>query len=323
MAAGLGLWLGACSTGDETAQDAAKGTTDSIGHGGRQQTEVSAADDPALTAILDEVQSKFVQESFADAETGVTLEYNLFVPDGYDPGASYPLIAFIHDDSVTGKDVEAALTQGYGGVIWATAEEQAKHASFVLAPEFATSTIEGGIGQSGEAVVEAQVNTFLHLLDKLQTDYSIDPDRLYGTGQSMGCMTMFYLNGHYPDLFAATLYVAGQWDVAQLEALRDEAFFYIVAAGDDQASGGQGDLKASFDSAGVAYSTTELDATWDEAQSDEAVEAVLAEGTGHYFAAFAKGTVLSPGQRTEHVASFNHGYTIPAVRDWLFTQTRL
>ncbi|MDR1443232.1 MAG: hypothetical protein LBJ02_12790 [Bifidobacteriaceae bacterium] len=275
-----------------------------------------------MTAILDEVQSKFVQESFADAQTGVTLEYNLFVPDGYDEGGSYPLIAFVHDDSVTGKDVEAALTQGFGGVVWATAEEQAKHASFVLVPEFSTSTIEGGIGQAGEAVVEAQVDTFLHLLDRLQAYYSIDADRLYGTGQSMGCMAMFYLNGHYPDLFAATLYVAGQWDVSQLEALQDESFFYIVAAGDDQASAGQADLKASFDSANVAYSTAELDATWDEVQADAAVDAVLAEGTGRYLATFAKDTVLSAGQRTEHVASFNHGYTIPAIRDWLFTQTR-
>jgi predicted peptidase len=290
--------------------------------GGGQGTEAATVATPDLTAVLNEVQSKFVQESFTDTQTGVTLEYNLFVPDGYDAGISYPLITFIHDDSVTGKDAIAALTQGYGGVIWATAAEQQKHASFVLVPEFSTSTIEGGIGQSGEAVVEAQVNTYLHLLDKLQADYSIDANRLYGTGQSMGCMTMFYLNGHYPSLFAATLYVAGQWDVTQLAALKNQTFFYLVAAGDDQASQGQANLKAAFDSAGVAYSTTELDATWDVAQLDATVATMLAEGTGHYFATFTKGTVLSAGQRTEHVASFSHGYTIPAIRDWLFEQSK-
>ncbi|MDR1388019.1 MAG: hypothetical protein LBJ44_10665 [Propionibacteriaceae bacterium] len=314
----LGLSLGACWPGGATAGDPTTGSP----VGGGPGTEAAAAPDSELTAILDQVRSQFVQESFTDAQTGVRLEFNLFVPDGYDPDISYPLITFVHDDSVTGKGVEAALTQGYGGVIWATAEEQAKHASFVLVPAFSTSTIEGGIGQSGEAVVETQVDTFSHLLDQLQTDYSIDPNRLYGTGQSMGCMTMFYLNGHYPDLFAATLYVAGQWDVTQLEALRDETFFYIVAAGDDQASQGQANLKAWFDSADVAYSTAELDATWDETHSNEAVAAVLAEGTDHYFVTFAQGTVLSAGQRTEHVASFDHGYQIPAIRDWLFEQTR-
>jgi predicted peptidase len=61
----------------------------------------------------------------------------------------------------------------------------------------------------------------------------------------------------------------------------------------------------------------------DESNLNEAVTAELGEATNHYFATFAEGTVLTDsGQTMEHMASFNHGYTIPAVRDWLFEQSK-
>lgn len=151
-------------------------------------------EDLTLGAVLGEVQSKFENMSYTDESTGVTLKYYLFVPGNYDNNTKYPLVSFIHDDSVTGKGEEDALTQGYGGVIWATALKQMKHASFVLMPYFETSTIAGGAGQSGSEVVEAQVQTYYDLLQEIQKKYSIASNRLYQTGQSMGGMTSFYLN---------------------------------------------------------------------------------------------------------------------------------
>lgn len=287
-------------------------------------TAAKTTEDPSLEAVLNEVQSKFVQLIYTDPDTGVSLNYNLFVPTNYDASKTYPMITFIPDDSLTGKSTIEALSQGYGGVIWATDAEQKKHESFVLVPSFASSTIAGGKGQSGSAVDEIQVDTFLDLLKSIQTDYSIDTDRFYITGQSMGCMTSFYLNSHYPDMFTATLYVSGQWDVTQLSPLETQKFFYFAAGGDNQASTGQKDLMNLFNETNTKYVASDnWDATWDTTVKNETAEKMIAENTNRNFVTWETGTVLvNSTQNMEHMASFDYGYTVPAVRDWLFSQKK-
>lgn len=279
-------------------------------------------EDPSIETVLNEVQSKFKQLSYNDEDTGVTLFYNLYVPENYDKNNNYPMVSFIHDDSVVGSGVTGALTQGYGGVIWATDTEQEKHASFVLVPYFETSTIKGGMGQSGSSVVEAQVQTYYDLIQELQNEYSIDTDRLYQTGQSMGGMTSFYLNSTYPDLFAATLYVSSQWDVDQLKVLENQKFFYVVAGGDDQAMTGQTDLMNLLKTDGISYNSSEWDATWSAEQKSTAANEIIDEDTYQNFVQWTPGTVLTDGGGMEHMASFDYGYTVPAIRDWLFNQSK-
>lgn len=133
-----------------------------------------ATADSSLSTVLNETESKFTQASYKDSKTGVTLKYNLFVPANYSKRSSYPLLSFIPDDSVTGKSTKTGLSQGYGGTIWATPSEQKKHASFILVPVFSTSTVAGGVGQSGSSVVKKNVQTYLDLLSSLESKYSIN-----------------------------------------------------------------------------------------------------------------------------------------------------
>lgn len=81
----------------------------------------------------------------------------------------------------------------------------------------------------------------------------------------MGCMTSLYLNSKYPDLFAASMYVSGQWDVSVLKGMENQKFFYITAGGDEKASGGQDEVMAMFDSDDVLYSY----GTWSAQNSEE------------------------------------------------------
>lgn len=55
-----------------------------------------------------------------------------------------------------------------------------------------------------------EVDMTLRLLSSVVSQYSIDKNRLYTTGQSMGGMISFYLNANQPDLFAASIFVASQ-----------------------------------------------------------------------------------------------------------------
>ena len=282
---------------------------------------VDKSGDEALQAMLAEVQDKFQLLTFTDPDTGAELQYQLFIPEDYDESGSYPLLMFIPDASVVGRGSDVVLTQGWGGVVWATASEQAKHPCFILVPVFTETIVDDSFNTSD------QIETAVSLIHALTETYAIDTDRIYTTGQSMGGMTSFHLNVKYPDLFAASLFVGSQWNTEILDALEDDSFFYIVSAGDPKASAGQAELMALFDADGAAYSSAEWSAQDDAATQNAAVAAMLEAGNSANFVTFTEGTTLADGQTSgggagEHMTSFDYAYKIEAVRDWLFEQVK-
>ena len=167
-----------------------------------------------------------------------------------------------------------------------------------------------------------QIDTAVRLINYLTETYSVDADRLYTTGQSMGCMTSLYLNSVYPDMFAASLFVSGQWDISVLQGLENQKFFYITAGGDAKASGGQNEVKAMFDADGVPYGYGTWNAQNSVDEQNAAASELIALGYNANMIRFETGSVLNGGQGMEHNVSFNYGYKIPAVRDWLFEQSK-
>ena len=276
--------------------------------------------DAELQTMIAETVPKFQLMTYEDKETGTTLQYQLYIPENYDAGQSYPLIQFIPDSSVVGKGTDAVLTQGWGGLIWATGAEQEKHAAFVVVPVFTETIVDDSHNHS------EQIDVAMRMLQSLTETYSIDTSRIYTTGQSMGGMTSFYESIAYPDFFAAYLFVGSQWDVSQLSGLEQKPFFYVVAAGDPKASAGQAELLAAFDANGAAYSHAEWSAQDDSAAQNAAVAALLAEGHNANFVTFTEGSTIANGQSGgpagEHMTSFDYAYQLEAVRNWLFLQTK-
>ena len=151
--------------------------------GGGGMTDKSG--DAELQTMITEVAPKFQLMTYEDAETGTSLQYQLYIPEDYDESQSYPLIQFIPDSSVVGKGTDAVLTQGWGGLIWATDAEQAKHPAFVAVPVFTETIVDDNFNHSG------QIDVAMRMLQSLTETYSIDTGRIYTTGQSMGGMTSF------------------------------------------------------------------------------------------------------------------------------------
>ena len=166
------------------------------------------------TKTINLIVDDFKQYEFKDQATGMSLPYNLYLPKNYDPKKSYPLVLFMHDASVTGQQTTRTLTQGLGAVIWATPAEQAKHPAIVLAPQFGNGfSTEGATG-------DATADTVVHLVNSVASQYSVDKNRIYTTGQSFGCMLSLAIMIRYPDLFAASMLVAGQRDAQATSVLQ-------------------------------------------------------------------------------------------------------
>ena len=320
--------VAACSsttdTGSDTTSSSSSAST-STDSSSSETATTSTTDSPDLETLVAEVTDSFEQAIYTDPDTGEELPYNIYLPEDYDASKTYPVVLYIADSSLVGQDVTAPLSQ-YGALIWASDEQQAVEESIVIVPEYPDVIID----DHGSYTTTEYVEMTTGLLESIEEQYSVDTSRIYGTGQSMGAMTVMYLAAHHPELFAAELIVSGQWDPTDLDGLTSENFLYFAAGGDENASGGQTDVEALLDTAGVAYGTTTLDATAAASDQEAAISELVANGDTANFATFETGTVLevagtdsdsSMGGSSEHMASFEPAYKIAAARAWLLAQT--
>ncbi len=273
--------------------------------------------DSVYAALKNESFDKFEQFIYEDAETGKTMQYNLFVPDAYDGKQSYPLVLFMADASTVGKDVTTPLSQGYGALEFASDRDQQKHPSFVLVPQYTDWAVQDDWSTTDE------VEMTIRLLEKVCKEYNVDTNRLYTTGQSMGGMMSFYFNITHPDLFAASLFVSSQWDTSKMQDFGRKHFFYIVAGGDQKAYGGMQDLAKVLKANDARVDSASWSAKLPVEEQERLAEQLIARGGNINFIKWEAGSVLpETGRAMEHMASFDYGYKIAAVRDWLFKQSK-
>ncbi|MFI6467302.1 alpha/beta hydrolase-fold protein [Streptomyces sp. NPDC050538] len=318
---GGGVGAGGPKVGDTTPGGtivAAKATLTQAGTVTTTRGRQYAASTTGLTtdAVKNLIVDDFQQFTFADPATGQTLKYNLFVPKHYNPRKSYPLVLFMHDASVVNVATEGPLVQGLGAVCWASPEDQARHEAFVLAPEYGAVVIDDDYEPS--TLFDATAN----LVESVTQQYSIDPDRRYTTGQSMGAMMSLGLNIRYPDLFAAAFIVAGQWPEAQAVPLAQKNLWILVSADDTKAYPGEQAITEVIQEQGTKVSTALWDGQSTAAEFAADVRSMKAQRTPVNFAAFKTGTTVPTGSTTSaHMGTWQIAYTIPGIRDWIMRQS--
>ena len=277
-------------------------------------------DEPDVSEMYATVADKFELREYYDEESGLTIPYNFYIPKQAAKAEALPMVMFIGDATTVGTDTQRPLYQGYGGIIWAIESEQEKHPSYVLVPVYDETVIDDNSG----AYISDYVEATARMVETVAKENNVDTDRIYTTGQSMGCMTSLYLAANHPDLFAAELFVSGQWDVSELQGLENQTFFYVAAGGDPKASAGQSNLMADFDSKGVDYSVSyDWDANLSDADMESTLRGIIGQETDRNFGQFAPGTVLTANPRgIEHMSSFDCVYKLDVLRNWLFAQSK-
>lgn len=283
---------------------------------------IDKSSDTKLQTMITDVKDKFKVLTYTDKKTWKTISYNLYTPENYDSSKSYPMVMFIWDSSTVSDDVSKPLTQWWGWLIWATAEEQKKHPSFVLVPQYPNWTQVIWDSSNSE-----YVDLTKRLIDEVISKNNIDTKRIYTTGQSMWCMISLYLSAHYPDLFAWELFVSGQRPIDELKNINSQNFIYIVSMWDQKASTGQKEVRDMFDTNNYKYWVLDdLDAQSEDNLSSS-VNKILQENNKNNFFTFKYWTTLASGQSMpgwawEHMTSFDYAYKISALRDWLFAQSK-
>ncbi len=281
-------------------------------------TEVPAADEwVASREALTEGIEAFQAFQYED------IPYNLYVPQQLEAGKKYPLVLFVPDASVKGNDRLIVLTQGNGAMSFAAPAFQKEHPCFVLAPQipehYAARSDQGivGLGTLHEKVKE--------ILEEVCEAYPVDRSRMYNTGQSMGCILGFGMNICYPDLFAASLLVAGQWgDLASVPSLAGKKMWMLNSDGDERAYPGMNSIAEEMEKAGTSVHRFTLNANWPLEEQEEACCAAKRSGATVIYGTFKDQSVVPDGVFKSPVA--NHMNTWPAAyqletpKDWLFEQ---
>ena len=153
---------------------------------------------------------------------GNTIPYRLFVPEGYNPARHYPVMLFLHGGSATGTDNLRQLNSF--ATRWADSAVQTTHPCFVVVPQ---SPDTWSFDQS------PSLRTANNILDSLSREFSLDSNRFYVEGGSMGGYGTWDLISHYPNRFAAAVPNCGGGNPAYVDAIGDVSIWDFHGALDN------------------------------------------------------------------------------------------
>jgi predicted peptidase len=145
------------------------------------------------------------ETGFLDRQVTVNGEvhrYQIHVPDGYDAAEEWPVILFLHGAGERGNDGIKPSQVGLGPAMELNAERWPAIALFPQVPDG-----ESWQGPASEVAIAA--------LDATMEEFSIDSQRQYLTGLSLGGNGTWYIGYQHTDRFAALVAVCGFVDLGE------------------------------------------------------------------------------------------------------------
>jgi len=152
------------------------------------------------------------------ASDGSTLLYALAEPQTVEPGKQYPLVIFLHGaGGMSGKRKTDRGKDG-GDQFFQTMTEEC----YFFMPQ--ASAVWSGIGWGKTPYKmreepSKQMRQVIECIDWLLKEKTVDPDRVYVAGASMGSMGMWELVCRRPELFAAGIACCGGFDADQAQKI--------------------------------------------------------------------------------------------------------
>ena len=177
---------------------------------------------PATAVTVD----NFVARTYTNS-SGV-LPYRLFIPTNYTPSVKYPLVLFLHGSGERGSDNRLQLTGQTAPLVFADTPNQTKHPSFMVAPQCPLD------GAWNDSIREGQV---LEMMNALMAQYSIEADRVYVTGLSMGGFGTWDYITLYPQMYAAAVPISSYyWNLSLAAVAGQTPIWNFCGALDSYAS---------------------------------------------------------------------------------------
>ena len=167
--------------------------------------------------------TKLFNEGRFTGSNGVTLPYRLFLPAYYSIEKKYPLILFMHGAGERGTDNQQQL-RGFAEPF--RYENAPIYQAIVLAPQCPPDkkwvNVPKWHNYSVDEIAESEeLRVVIELLLGIQDRYSVDKDRVYCTGLSMGGFATWDMAVRHKELFCAIAPVCGGADDSAASVLVD------------------------------------------------------------------------------------------------------
>ena len=189
----------------------------------------------------------------AEVTVRVQLDYVLALPEGYadDPGRRWPVLVFLHGSGERGDDLRQVKAWGPPRM----AAEGRSIPAIVVSPQCPADSSWG-----------RQVAALSALLDRVEAEHRVDPNRIYLTGLSMGGYGIFEWAAQEPDRFAALVPICGGASGTQAWTLAGTPTWIFHGTADEAVPVGE---------------SIRLYETMREAGAGDAVKLTLYDGIGH------------------------------------------
>ena len=222
------------------------------------KTETSSVEQPAAGTIQPASQSKspladesiqtgLIAEQLLESETG-EIHYSYYLPNGYGSGREYPLMMVMpgYDMMWFGEDPSSSNLNWRGFLCWTELDED-------------MIVVSAQLTDWGETSAWQAIALTKYFLE----NFSVNPQRVYAAGYSAGGETMSQAVSIRPDLYAAYLHGASQWDGEFAPIAENEVAVYIFMAEGDEYYGPQR-ARDAYNGLYDAYK----DAGWTEEEID-------------------------------------------------------
>lgn len=157
----------------------------------------------ASAPVAAQVHNSMQGRSFKLASENMV--YRLFVPKDYSASRKYPLMVAMHGVGEKGNDNNIQVDREDLASTWIADSLQARVPHFVMVPQ-CPSDLSWGSSVAIKGVHD--------IIDSLKREFSLDTNRIYVAGLSMGGRGTFNLLQMKPGMFAAALPCAGAGDTS-------------------------------------------------------------------------------------------------------------
>ena len=198
-----------------------------------------------------DIETGLIPEQVLEGETG-TIHYSYYLPENYDPQKNYPLMMVMpgYDMMWFGEESSGSNLSWDGFLCWTKLPEEMIVVSAQLTDWHETSARQA-----------------MELTEYFIDHFSVDQARVYAAGYSAGGETMSQAVSMRPDLYAAYLHGASQWDGDYAPIAENGVAVYIFMAEHDEYYGSERAWDA-YNSLRDAY----IEAGWSEEQISEVLQ---------------------------------------------------
>ena len=168
-----------------------------------------------------------IQKFTFTASNGESLPYCMYIPESYSEDYAYPLLLFLHGAGCRGADEEngSQVEEGVQGLF--VPSKTPTYDAIAVFPlcdseaRWVETDWEKGNYSVDDVEISRNMVAVVELLDYIIENYSINTNRQYVTGLSMGGYGTWDLIMRYPDRFAAAAPLCGAGDPSKAEELKD------------------------------------------------------------------------------------------------------